>query len=210
MRPVSVPVPEWSRLPPFLLNGKSRCRRNTAASPIFRPIADVFLGRVVVPPVYLPKPGTVKVHGDGWFFGLVTYPVNTPLIRQHGRDPVFPSPPKQPELLQASIIGQGAVVGTFVAFFQGGSHDTTEGSPGGMVVNPGCRTRRPDEDLQRVGAVGVVVAVGYVPVLGPSRFLQKRQDVRGHKVGIRHDAGQDGNGLLQGQLRSKNVEVTCV
>src|SRR5829696_2265204 len=184
MRLASVSVPVWSWLPPFLLMVRVGAMRNTAALPIFRPIADVVLGRIVIPPVYLPKPGTVKVYGDGWFFGLVTYPVNTPLIRQHGRDPVFPSPPKQPELLQASIIGRGAVVGTFVAFFQNGSQDTTEGSPGGMVVNPGCRTRRPDEDLQRVGAVGVVVAVGYVPVLGPSRFLQERQDVRVLKVGI--------------------------
>jgi hypothetical protein len=49
-----------------------------------RPVADVVLGRVVVPPVYLPKPRTVKVHRDGWLFGGVTYPVNAPLIRQHG------------------------------------------------------------------------------------------------------------------------------
>jgi hypothetical protein len=31
-------------------------------SSILRPIADVVLGRVVVPPVYLPKPRTVKVN----------------------------------------------------------------------------------------------------------------------------------------------------
>ena len=29
---------------------------------IIRPVADVVLGRVVIPPVYLPEPGTVKLH----------------------------------------------------------------------------------------------------------------------------------------------------
>ena len=34
----------------------------------------------------------------------------------------------------------GAIVGTLVALFQDRSHDATEGSPGGMVVDPGRRT----------------------------------------------------------------------
>jgi hypothetical protein len=41
-------------------------------SSILRTVADVVLGRVVVPPVYLPKPGTVKVYCDGWLFGWIT------------------------------------------------------------------------------------------------------------------------------------------
>src|SRR5215207_10328707 len=72
-------------------------------SSILRTVADVVLGRGVVPPVYLSKPGTVKVHRDGWLFGGVTHPVNAPLIRHHGRDPIFPSPLKPPELLHDDV-----------------------------------------------------------------------------------------------------------
>jgi hypothetical protein len=53
-------------------------------SSILRTVADVVLGRVVVPPVYLPKPGTVKVYFDGWLFGWITHLVNALFIRQHG------------------------------------------------------------------------------------------------------------------------------
>src|SRR5215204_2319679 len=59
-----------------------------------------------------------------------------------------------------------------------------------MVVDPGRRTRRPDEDLHRVGVPGVVVARGYVPIF--SRFLHEGQDVRGQEVRIVHQIGQDG------------------
>src|SRR5215217_9105618 len=79
-------------------------------SSILRTVADVVLGRVVVPSVYLTKPGTVKVHRDGWLLRLVTDPVNTPFVRQHGRDSVFPSPHEPPEPLQAGMIRQRAIV----------------------------------------------------------------------------------------------------
>jgi hypothetical protein len=71
---------------------------------IVRPVADVVLGRVVVSPVYLPEPGTVKVHRDGRFFGRVTDPVDALVSWQHGRDPIFPAPLEPPELLQAGMI----------------------------------------------------------------------------------------------------------
>src|SRR5215211_6973237 len=116
-------------------------------SSIIGPVADIVSGRVVVTPVYLPEPGSVKVHRNGRFIGRITYPVNASLIRQHGRDPIFPSPLKPPELLQAGIIVQRAVVGTLVALFKNGSHNATEGSPRGMVVDHGRCTRGPDEDL---------------------------------------------------------------
>src|SRR5215213_7963236 len=158
-------------------------------------VADVVVGRIVIPPVYLIKPGTIEVHRDGRFSCGVTYAMNAPLIRKHGRDSIFPAPLESPELLQAGMIGQRAIVDTLVAFFQDGAHDATEGSPGGVVVDPGRRTRWPDEDLKRVGARRVVVAIGYIPIFGPSRFLHEGQDARGKKVGSSRQAGQDGNGL---------------
>src|SRR5215211_9353196 len=173
-----------------------------------RTVADVVLGRVVVPPVYLTKPGTVKVHRDGWFFGRVTYPVNAPLVRQHGRDPIFPSPLKPPELPQASIVWQGAIVGTLVALFQDGTHDATEGSPGGMVVDPGRRTRRPDEDLHRVGVLGVVVAVSYVPIFG--QYLNEGQNVRSQEVRIVHQIGQDGDSFPKSLFRGRYAWVDLI
>ena len=45
-------------------------------------------------------------------------------------------------------------------------------------MDTGRRARGPDEDLQRAGAVGVIVAIGHVPVFGSSRFLQEWQDMR--------------------------------
>jgi hypothetical protein len=50
-------------------------------SSILRPVADVVLGRVVVPPVYLPEPRTVQVHRDGRLLGWVTNRVNAPSYR---------------------------------------------------------------------------------------------------------------------------------
>ena len=72
---------------------------------ILRPIADVVFRRVVVPPIDLPEPGTIKVHRDGRFFGRVTDPVDALVSWQHGRDPIFPAPLELPELLQAGMIG---------------------------------------------------------------------------------------------------------
>src|SRR5215211_2006067 len=179
------------------------------SSSILGPVADVISRRVVVPPVYLPHPGTVKVQRDSSLLSRVTYSVNAPLIRQHSRDPIFPSPLKLPELLQARIVEQGTVVDTLVALFQDASRDATKRSPGGMVVDASSRTRRPNEDLQRVGAARALLMIGYVPVLILSRILQERQDVRAHKVGIPRQLGQNGNGLPQGQFL-RNVGVGCV
>src|SRR5215213_1262986 len=77
-----------------------------------------------------------------------------------------------------------------------------------MVVDPGRRTRRPDEDLHRVGLLGVVVAVGYVPIFG--RFLHEGQDVRGQEVRIVHQVGQDGDGFPKRHFRGKYARVDLV
>jgi hypothetical protein len=71
------------------------------------------------------------------------------------------------------MIGQGAVVGKLATFLQDGSHDATEGFPGRMVVDLGRGSRRADEHFQRVVMLGAVVALGNVPVLGPSHLPKK-------------------------------------
>jgi hypothetical protein len=86
-------------------------------SSIAWPVADVVSRRVVVPPVYLPEPRNVKVHRDGRLLVWVTNPVNAPLVRQYGRDPVFPSPRDPPELLQMGVIGHRAVIEALVSHF---------------------------------------------------------------------------------------------
>jgi hypothetical protein len=168
-------------------------------------VADVVSGRVVVPPVCLPEPGTVEVHRDGRFFGRITNPVNASLVWQNNRDSVFPSPLEPPELFQAGVIGYRAVIEALVTFFQNGSHDATEGSPSGMVVYSGRRTRRPDEDLYRVGVLGAIVVVGYVPIF--SRFLHEGQDVRGQEVRIVHQIGKDGDGFPKSHFRGRYAWV---
>jgi hypothetical protein len=81
------------------------------------PIADVVAQGIVVPPVYFPEPRTVKVHRDDWFLRWVANPVNAPLERQYGRDPVFLSPLEPPELLQAGVIEYRAVIEALVSHF---------------------------------------------------------------------------------------------
>ena len=73
-RPWPVPALAWSR----------RSVYAPRISSVFRPVADVVPGRVVVPSVYLSEPGTVEVNRDGWYSRRVGNPVDTPLIRQHG------------------------------------------------------------------------------------------------------------------------------
>jgi hypothetical protein len=72
------------------------------------------------------------------------------------------------------MIGQGAVVGKLATFLQDGSHDATEGLPGRMVVDLGRGSRRADEHFQRVVMLGAVVALGNIPVLGPSHLPKER------------------------------------
>jgi hypothetical protein len=74
------------------------------------------------------------------------------------------------------MIGQRAIVSALETFLDNGPYDATEGSPGGMVVDPGRRTRGPNEDLQRVAVLGIVVTMGHIPVFGLSRLLQEGQD----------------------------------
>src|SRR4051812_22934938 len=97
------------------------------------------------------------------------------------------------------MIGPGAVVQALVAVFQDGSHDATEGSPGGMVVDLGLGTRRPDEDLQREGVVLAFIAMGHVPAFfSACRLAQEGKDLSFNKGRILDKISQEGSGLLQG------------
>jgi hypothetical protein len=95
--------------------------------------------------------------------------------------------------------GTGAVVPALVTLFEYGSHSTAVNSPGGMVVDPGRRTRRPDEDLQRAGMVLAFVAMSHEPVFFcASRLIQEGKDLSLKEGGILHKMSQEGSGLLQG------------
>src|SRR5215210_5505213 len=97
------------------------------------------------------------------------------------------------------MIGPEAVVQALVALFEYGSHSTAVDSPGGMVVDLGLGTRRPDEDLQREGVVLAFIAVGHVPVFFSScRLFQKGKDLSFKKGRIVDKMSQEGSGLLQG------------
>src|SRR5918995_3438236 len=97
------------------------------------------------------------------------------------------------------MIRLGAVVQALVTLFEYGSHCTAVNSPRGVVVDLGLGTRRPDEDLQRVGLVDTSVALGYVPVFFcASRLLQEGKDLSLKKGGIFYKMSQERSGLLQG------------
>jgi hypothetical protein len=68
-------------------------------------------------------------------------------------------------------------------------------------VDSGPAPRRPDEDLQGVGAVGAVVTVSHVPVLGPFCSLEEREGLQ--KLWFPHQTGQEGSGFSQGRLCGK-------
>src|SRR5918994_4999017 len=98
---------------------------------VFRSITDVVLGRVVTPPVYLPEPGPVEVHRDGWLSRRVAQPVDAPIVRQHDRDPILHPPLAPPELLQAGIGGAGRRCRTLRRGFPGAWPKAKAGSPPG-------------------------------------------------------------------------------
>jgi hypothetical protein len=96
------------------------------------------------------------------------------------------------------MIGPRAVVQALVTLFEYGSHSTAVDSPGGMVVDLGLGTRRPDEDLQREGVVLAFVAMDHIPVFFPSRLFQEGKDLSFKKGRILHKMSQEGSGLLHG------------
>ena len=57
-----------------------------------------------------------------------------------------------------------AIVQALVALFEHGPNGAAVGSPGGVVVDLGSGSRRPDKDLQGVRTVLALVAVGHVPL----------------------------------------------
>ncbi|MDQ3912750.1 MAG: hypothetical protein M3305_13470, partial [Actinomycetota bacterium] len=94
--------------------------------------------------------------------------------------------------------------------FEHRSHSAAVGSPAGMVVDLGLTPRRPDEDLQGVGAVLSVEAIGHVPLFDPPRLLQQRKDVRIQEGGILYQMSQEGGGSSQGGLCGKAGELLKV
>jgi len=159
------------------------------------PVTNVVLGRIVVSPVYLTKPGAVEVHGDGRFCCRISNPVNAPLLRQHGRGSIFLTPLELPGLPQAGMVWSRAVVVALVTFLLDGAYDATEGSPGRMVVDLCPSAWGPDEDLKGAGTHQAVVTISHVPVFGPSRLLDEWKHTRGQEAGISRQVGQNGNGI---------------
>src|SRR5829696_4396528 len=138
---------------------------------IFPPVADVLTGGVVVAAVHLSYPRSIEVHRDRRALTRVPYPVDAPVKGLDGGGSVFAAPRQLPDLLQAGVIGARAIVQALVALFEHGPDGAAVSSPGGVVVDLGSGSRRPNEDLQGKGAVLCVVAVGHVPVFSaPSLF----------------------------------------
>ena len=162
-------------------------------------VTDVISRRVVVPSVYLSEPGTVEMDRDGRSRRRIANPVDAPLIRQYSRGSIFLAPLELPGFRQAGMVWRGAVIGALVTFLLDGAHDATEGAPGGMIVDLGGRTRRPDEHLQGRGSIRRIFAMGYIPVLG--LFLHQGQDVRGQEIGIFRQIREGGYGPSQCDLR---------
>jgi hypothetical protein len=141
--------------------------RSGKKTSILCPVADVIPRRVVVPAVHLSYPRSVEVHRDRRALARVPYLMDAPVARQYARGPVLWAPPQLPGLLQAGVVGHGAVVEALVAFLEHGAPGAAVDAPGGVIVDLGPCSRRPHEDFQGVGAVLAVVAAGYIPLLRP-------------------------------------------
>src|SRR5829696_3870652 len=76
---------------------------------VFRPVADVLAGGVVVAAVHLSYPRSIKVHRDRRAPARVPYPVDAPVKRLDGRGSVLAAPRQLPDLLQAGVIGTRAI-----------------------------------------------------------------------------------------------------
>src|SRR5215213_2516343 len=121
---------------------------------------------------------------------------------QDARGAVFFAPHELPDLFQAGVIAQGAVIETLVALLEYGSFHAAVNSPGGMVVDLCLCARRPHKNLQREGMVAALVATGHVPLSShASGFFQERMNLRLEEVGVLHKMTQEGSGLLYGSFR---------
>jgi hypothetical protein len=102
-----------------------------------------------------------------------------------------------PDLFQVGVIQPGSVIQTLVTFLEYGPHGTAVDSPGGMVVDLCLCARRPDENLQRVRMLPVLIATGYVPVsLHTSRLFQEGKYLSLTKVKVSYESSQEGSGPL--------------
>src|SRR5215204_181361 len=129
------------------------CRCSTICGSRCRTVADLGAGGAVIPAIDVTHPGTVQMHADGRLFARVPDALDAALVWQHGRSP-FPLLPRPfPGLPQARVVSLRTVVQTLVALFEDGPQGAAVGSPGGVVMNPGPRPRRPNEDLQGGRAV---------------------------------------------------------
>src|SRR5215204_494501 len=138
---------------------------------IFPPVADIVAGGIVVPTVHISCLWSIEVHQDRRALAQVPYSVDATVARQYGRGSVLRAPRQLPDLLQAGVVGARAIVQALVALFEHGARGAAVDSPGGVVVDLGSGSRRPNEDLQGKGAVLCVVAVGHGPVFSaPSLF----------------------------------------
>jgi hypothetical protein len=64
-----------------------------------------------------------------------------------------------------------------------------------VVVDLGSLPRWPDENLQGVGAVFALAAMGHVPIIGLSDLIQKGKDVLAQEGSILGQSDQEGNGF---------------
>ena len=131
---------------------------------IFPPVADVVAGGIVVPTVHISCLWSIEVHRDRRALAQVPYSVDATVARQYGRGSVLRAPRQLPDLLQAGVVGARAIVQALVALFEHRADGAAIGSLGGVVVDLGLGSRRPDEDLQGVRTVHAFVAVGHVPL----------------------------------------------
>jgi hypothetical protein len=169
----------------------------------YQPIADIAFGRIVVPSAHFPYLRAIQVDTDRHLGAGVAHPVDAPATRQDCRGPVLPVPPQLPDFLQTSVVEHRAVIEAFVALFEHRSHHAAICSPGGVIVDVSSASLRPDEDLQRVGAILALAALGHVPVFDYSRCLQEGKDACIQEGRLPHQMGQVGGSALEGQLRGK-------
>src|SRR5215212_8545693 len=137
----------------------------------YQPIADIVFGRIVVPSVHSPYRRAVQVHADRRLGAGFAHPVDAPATRQYCRGPILPVPPQLPDFLQTGVVDHRAVIEALVALFEHRSHNAAIGTPRGVVVDVGPPPLRPEEDLQGVGIIRAVAAMGYVPIPDRSFLL---------------------------------------
>src|SRR5215210_4428705 len=136
-------------------------------------VADKVAGGIVVAAVNLFQARPVEVHGDRRVFTGVADTVDAAVAGEYRGGSVLRAPEELPGFPKAGVLCHGAVVCAVVALFEHRSYGAGVGAPGGVVVDLGCRPRRPHEDLQGVGAVVGVIAAGDVPAIGVARLPEE-------------------------------------